>query len=86
MKNKAAREREVANHVAKVMGGHIKPFVVTMERGEDGKVFWREHYTHDDLVAVALATFEWAGFKVDPEGAEGKAANAIVERLTGVKR
>jgi hypothetical protein len=43
-------------------------------------------YTHDDLVAVALATFEWAGFKVDPEGAEGKAASAIVERLTGVKR
>jgi hypothetical protein len=40
----------------------------------------------DALVAVVLATFEWAGFKVDPEGAEGKAANVIVERLTGVKR
>jgi hypothetical protein len=40
----------------------------------------------DALVAAVLATFEWAGFKVDPEGAEGKAANVIVERLTGVKR
>lgn len=39
-------------------------------------------YTRDDLVRVALATFEWAGFKVDPEGAESKAANGIVDRLT----
>lgn len=39
-------------------------------------------YGPDDLVRVALATFEWAGFKVDPEGAEGKAAAVIVDRLT----
>jgi len=77
----------------------IKPFMVTMERGEvdadhTGEFVQSfkhlhavyEGYTHDDLVVVALATFEWAGFKVDPEGAEGKAANVIVERLTGVRR
>lgn len=39
-------------------------------------------YGPDALVRVALATFEWAGFKVDPEGAEGKAAAVIVDRLT----
>lgn len=39
-------------------------------------------YGPDALVRVALATFEWAGFKVDPEGAEGKAAAVIIDRLT----
>lgn len=39
-------------------------------------------YGPDALVRVVLATFEWAGFKVDPEGAEGKAAAVIVDRLT----
>jgi hypothetical protein len=60
----------------------IKPFMVTMERGEDGKVFWREHYTHDDLVAVAMVLL------VPFAPAEGlrAAAEAVVERLTGVKR
>jgi hypothetical protein len=62
----------------------IKPFMVTMERGEDGKVFWREHYTHDDLVAVALTTMCEQSAVFDGESEQ--IANAIVERLTGVKR
>lgn len=60
----------------------IKPFMVTMERGEDGKVFWREHYTHDDLVAVAVEILQLAGCNA----CERSDVEAEVEQMTGVKR
>ena len=62
----------------------IKPFMVTMERGEDGKVFWREHYTRDDLVAVAREACE-AGL-CGEQASRWSGPEDIVERLTGVKR
>lgn len=56
----------------------IKPFMVTMERGDDGKAFWREHFTRDDLVRVAVEIMQLAGCNA----CERSDVEAEVDRLT----